>query len=177
MAVHVPAGCMSGLAPVLLSPQTGEPRRISPPGPDFRTAGMVLPYPQHQLLRHQHQQWNLPQQYQQQHSSNGGGVGKRSCAAAMMSDSNRTLEGQQLAYQGSPDGQLLAYQTLLERLPVNPTQKSIMAAFLRDELREMLKMHRLSYHKPGPDCKVRRRNTVEPGSGTGHGFSKRNPPP
>lgn len=48
----------------------------------------------------------------------------------------------------------LAYQALLERLPVNPTPRSVMCAFLRDELREILRMNRLSYHKAGADNKV-----------------------
>ena len=59
-----------------------------------------------------------------------------------------------LAFDAERSAQRLAYQALLERLPVNPTQRSIMCAFLRDELREILRMNRLSYHKSGAENKV-----------------------
>jgi hypothetical protein len=51
--------------------------------------------------------------------------------------------------------QELTYRTLLGRIPVHPTQRSLMAALLRDELREILQINMLSYHKPGPENKVR----------------------
>ena len=54
----------------------------------------------------------------------------------------------------SPTVLMLVRQALLERLPVNPTQRSIMCAFLRDELREILRTNRLSYHKSGSENKV-----------------------
>lgn len=58
------------------------------------------------------------------------------------------------AFDAERSAQKLAYQALLERLPVNPTQRSIMCAYLRDELREILRFNRLSYHKSGSDNKV-----------------------
>lgn len=58
------------------------------------------------------------------------------------------------AFDAEKSAQKLAYQALLERLPVNPTQRTIMCAFLRDELREILRFNRLSYHKRGADNKV-----------------------
>ena len=56
--------------------------------------------------------------------------------------------------QTEQSAQQLAYQALLQRLPTILSQRSIMCAYLRDELREILKMNRLSYHKPGSDNKV-----------------------
>ena len=47
------------------------------------------------------------------------------------------------------------YRYLLGRLPTRPTQQSIMAAYLRNELREIVKVNCLSYHKPGSENQMK----------------------
>ena len=42
------------------------------------------------------------------------------------------------------------YKDLYARLPQHPTEQDLIAEFLRDELRSLLKANRVSYHKGGP---------------------------
>ena len=111
----------------------GEPRRMTPPdqaggltqgrqasnsSPVYRRAGTAT--------------YNVADDGMGAHCPQPYGGSKRSFS--------ETVSGSD-AESAQQQGRALAYEALLERMPVNPSQRAIMAAYLRDELREILKMN------------------------------------